>query len=447
MRRRQYPIPCQHVTRGERPLQLDVLPVNEFVRSRVPDAETTTAWRIASVKIGVVIALPAFLTGAEIGSRFGLSNGILAIIGGCAVLAMLCGLTGTVAAKVRLPTAVITQFAFGRQGARVVNLVLAGTLVGWFAVTVQLFAETLGEVLARTVGFTLPDEPLMLAGGAAMVMTTVFGFKALAILSKWAVPLMVLLLIAMAFLTATGSTDALLAEPAATATLGIAISAVVGGPAAGTVIFPDIARFARSPVHGRGAALISYGIGMPLVLGLVAVTAVATGEKDLVLVMIGVGLGVPALILLVLAAWTTNAGNLYSGSLFLSSVLPETTLGRVVVAAGALGIVVALIGLTQHFVPFLVVLGIAVPPIAGIYVVDFFARGQRYDVDALASEAAWSVSALVGWVVGMGVAYASVNGVITLTGVPACDSICISAGTYFALRRISKRTTDPGSRP
>ena len=67
--------------------------------------------------------------------------------------------------------------------------------------------------------------------------------------------------------------------------MGVAISAVIGGPAAGIVIFPDISRFARSVNQGRAAAVMSYGIGMPVILLSVGVTAIAAGEKDLVLVM------------------------------------------------------------------------------------------------------------------------------------------------------------------
>lgn len=414
-------------------------PLNEFVRSPVPDTQTTSAWRIASIKVGVVIALPAFLTGAEIGSRLGLALGTVAILAGCLLLAGLCALTGTVAARSRLPTAVITQFAFGRRGAKIVNLVLATTLIGWFAVTVELFADSLGEVISQTLDISLGHAPLMLAGGAAMVVTTVYGFGALALLSKWAVPVMILVLIAMAGFAVKGiGLESLTVSSAqSTTSLGIAISAVVGGPAAGTVIFPDISRFARSPPHGRGAALLSYGIGMPLVLVLVSVTAVATGEKDLVFVMMGL-LGVPALVFLVLAAWTTNAGNLYSGSLFLSSVFSSVPHRGLVVLGGVSGIGVALLGATSHFVPFLVALGIAVPPIAGIYIVDFLARGQTYVVDGLASERSWGIPALVGWLLGVVTGYATAEGFFTLTGIPACDSIGVSAGAYFVLRRLAR---------
>lgn len=412
--------------------------MNEFTGSRVPDDQTTSGWRIALIKIGIVIALPGFLTGAEIGFQLGLANAAVAVIGGCLVLAALCSLTGTVAAKSRLPTAVITQFAFGRVGAKMVNLILAITLIGWFAVTLELFADTLGKIFTATPAVEFGGTAFVLGGGLLMMLTTIFGFKALTKLSNLAVPLMFLVLVVMAYLTAAGSSlEQLLSAPGGTTSLGFAISAVVGGPAAGTVIFPDIARFARSPNHGRVAACISYGVGMPLILLLVGITAIATGEKDLVMIMLGLGLGVPALIFLIFTAWTTNAGNLYSGSLFLSTILFRLPHNYIVVIGGILGICFALFGLTDHFIPFLVALGIAVPPIAGIYVTDFFLRGQKLDIDELSTNSIIRVPAFICWGCGIVIALMSARGLLTITSVPACDSILVSASLFFVIKHFS----------
>ena len=411
--------------------------MNEYVTSRVPDKNTTSGWQIALIKIGVVVALPGFLTGAELGSQLGLADAATAIVAGCLVLALICSLTGTVAAKSRLPTATITKFAFGRHGAMVVNAVLAVTLIGWFAVTVELFTRALLGIFEGALTGFLWSPLFVLGGGALMLLTTLFGFRALAMLSRWAVPLMLLVLLVMAYVTATStSLRELLDAPERMTSMGIAISAVIGGPAAGIVIFPDISRFARSVNHGRAAAVMSYGIGMPLILLSVGVTAIATGEKDLVLVMLGLGLGIPALAFLVLTAWTTNAGNLYSGSIFLSSLLRMLPYRTVAAIAGGAGTGVALLGLTEYFVPFLVTLGITVPPIAGIYVTDFFQRGQKYDLREQHTGRPIRLAALLGWATGVGTAYASATGWVTLTGVPACDSMLVSAAVFYGLSRL-----------
>ena len=136
------------------------------------------------------------------------------------------------------------------------------------------------------------------------------------------------------------------------------------------------------------------------------------------------------------SAMPTNAGNLYSGSIFLSSLLRMLPYRTVAAIAGGAGIGIALLGLTDYFVPFLVALGITVPPIAGIYVTDFFQRGQKYDLREQDTERPIRLSALFGWATGVGAAYASATGSVTLTGVPACDSMLVSAAVFFALSRL-----------
>ncbi len=411
--------------------------MNEYVTSRVPKHRTTSGWQIALVKIGVVVALPGFLTGAEIGAQLGLVDAAIAIIAGCTVLGIICSLTGTVAARSRLPTAAITRFAFGYLGAKIVNAMLAVTLIGWFAVTVELFARVLLGMFENALAGPMWNLAFVVVGGTLMLLTTLYGFKALTLLSRWAVPVMMLVLFVMAYVTATEtSLGELLAAPEATASMGVAISAVIGGPAAGIVIFPDISRFARSVNHGRAAAVISYCLGMPVILLSVGITAIATGEKDLVLVMLGLGLGIPAMVFLVLTAWTTNAGNLYSGAIFLSSLLNMLPYRHVAVIAGGAGIGIALLGLTDYFVPFLVTLGITIPPIAGIYVTDFFQRGQQYNLDEQDTGRPIRLTAALGWAAGVGTGYASATGTLTVTGVPACDSILVSGAVFIALSRL-----------
>ena len=417
--------------------------MNDFVNSPVPHEQTTSGWRIALVKIGIVIALPAFLTGAELGSRLSPGNSATAIILGCLILACMCALTALVAARSRRPTAVITQFAFGKSGAKVVNLVLAATLIGWFAVTVELFADSVQLIAGG--GSNIHYVTAVIVGGSLMVLTTVFGFKALKQLSNFAVPLLFAAIAAMAYYT-SGNALALAEARETALPLGVAISAVVGGPAAGTVIFPDIARFARSSVHGCGAAMLSYGIGMPSVLLLVGMTAIATGEKDLVLIMANLGLGLTAVIFLVLVAWTTNAGNLYSGALFLSAILRNIRHRALIIGGGVVGTGIASLGITDYFIPFLVGLSITVPPIAGIYVVDFFVRKHDYSTGTLEAGPAFRLPALIGWGSGVLAAYLSARGIIAITGIPACDSLLLSGAVFYVLAQIAPSRSSQASR-
>src|SRR5690606_38596117 len=138
--------------------------------------------------------------------------------------------------------------------------------------------------------------------------------------------------------------EELFAGPVEPASLGVGISAVIGGVAVGATIFPDMTRFARSPGHARAAGIGSYALAFPLVLLLAAIPSIVTKEADLLRIMVTMGLGVPAFVFLVFAAWTTNTSNLYSAGLGLSSLFGSRSFPVLAAAAGACGIVLALLG-------------------------------------------------------------------------------------------------------
>ena len=96
----------------------------------------------------------------------------------------------------------------------------------------------------------------------------------------------------------------------------------------------------------------------------------------------------------------------------------------------------ALVGIFEHFVEYLLLLGAAIPPIAGIYVVDFFVvRRRRYSPEALDRLSALNIPAFAAWFVAVAVGVFTTLRIFTLTGIPACDSLLIAAALYALIAR------------
>ena len=87
--------------------------------------------------------------------------------------------------------------------------------------------------------------------------------------------------------------------------------------------------------------------------------------------------------MLILSTWTVNAANLYSASLSMTATFPAVPQWVFVCVGGAAGMMFALMGIIDSFVPFLLFLGIIIPPIAAIYVIDGFITFR--DADSAAS--------------------------------------------------------------
>ena len=141
-------------------------------------------------------------------------------------------------------------------------------------------------------------------------------------------------------------------------TLVAGINLVVATFALGGVISGDYSRFAKNRadvVKSSVLGVLPAGLVM-LVIG--AVLSIVTGEYDISKVLSAVGVPAFGLIALVLATWTTNVTNAYSGGLAVSNLvgLDETRFKITTGIAGLFGTVLAAVGFISKFEAFLGIL-------------------------------------------------------------------------------------------
>ena len=413
----------------------------DYALEPVPAERTISGLRIALVSIGIIVALPAFISGAEIGFALGFREGSLAITLGGVFLGIVAMATGTVAAKTRLNTAMITKLTFGAVGGRVVSVVLALTLLGWFGVTAELFGRGVYQVVSDLGWKALPATLYVAGGGILMIVTTIYGFSALQRLSNITVPLLAILITYTAWLTLHNAPAGTLSAAGSNGSgLGDGVSAIVGGLSVAVTIFPDLCRFSRSTKDAWIAAALTYGMAMPAIVLLATIPSVVTHQRDLITIMTTLGLGAPALVLLVVKAWATNAGNLYSASLSAANSLANRSQKWIIVGGGAIGTVMGIAGISAKFIPFLIVLSVAIPPIAGIYVADILWLDALQRPNALSGKMPKVRYGAFGcWALGVGVALAARMGILTITGVSAGDSMLAAALSYSVITRYQTR--------
>lgn len=412
--------------------------VEDYSNAPVPTNKTVSGVRVALILIGISIALPGFVAGIQIGTAVGLKNAIIAFFVGGLMLATLGILTSIVGAQAKLSTYMLVRFSFGRVGARLVNFILAATLFGWFGVNAALFGQATATTMEQLYGLSGHDNFYIAVGGTLMVATTIFGFKALDKLSLFAVPVLLVILVTIVAMSVSGRDAAdLFAYGGGDMSLGLAISATAGGMMVGVATMPDLTRYLPNKWHAGVGMLIAYGVGIPVIMLSAAIPSIATGQSDLLLIILGLGLGLPALIVLVFATWTSNAANVYSAGLSLSAIFTNVPRWKLTVAAGAAGTILAIAGIMKYFVPFLIGLGVAIPPVAGIYVAHFyFVARSNYDVKMLPGMPGIRWRAFIGWGAGTLVGYLTAYQGLTLTTIPALDSLLVSAMLYLILQRL-----------
>jgi cytosine permease len=218
---------------------------------------------------------------------------------------------------------------------------------------------------------------------------------------------------------------------------------VAGGFIVGAVITPDMTRFNRSVADVIKQTVVGITLG-EYTIGLIGVLlAHAVKSADVIEIVTSTS-GVIGTLILVTATLKINDWNLYSSSLGLANFV-DTVFGRrfnralITIVVGILGTVLSAAGILEQFVPFLTVLGVVVPPIAGIMVVDYYLlRRHRSRLEDSARSSAlpdrqeqFNPVTLIVW------AIASVVGYISQErwGIPALNSLLCAALLYYLVMK------------
>lgn len=367
----------------------------DYSLTPVPEQSRRGLISMSAVMLGFTLFAASMWTGGKLGEGFRLwPDLIVVVLAGNLILGVYGALLGYAAAKTNISTHLLAQYSFGRVGSKLPSLMLAVTQVGWFGVGVAMLAYPVNTFLG------IPTYVLIILGGLAMIYTVTIGIKALEWLNFIAVPAILLLGFASlgkAIVDTEGGLATLMeVPPAASMDISVGIALAVGSFISGATLTPDFVRFAKNRQVGIWATIIGFTFGNSLMFIFGAIGAIATGYADISEVLAFQGLLGAGIVLLVLNIWTTNNNALYASSLGLANI---TGIKRVhlVWAAGIIGTLLAET-LYNNFVGWLTFLSIALPPIGGIIISDFYLRYKtRYPAFIGHSFKEINWAALVAW--------------------------------------------------
>jgi cytosine permease len=388
--------------------------LDDFSLKPVPLDQRKSWLDIAMVWIGVAIVLSALLRGMMIGMGLGSIQSVLfAYLLGEVLLIGMMTLTGLLGAKLGLSTPLLARRSFGERGALLMSVCLAVAFMGWFGVQAGLFAETL-VAYSRT---SIPVPYLAFGSGLLMMIPAIFGFKGLKALSWGAVPPMVVVFLYASFkmgfqflpaqeLTRLAQNHLPSPYPLG---LGEAASLVAGGFIVGAVTSADVFRYARPRFRDIFcAATLSMGVSATMQL-VGSVLAMKSGlyHEQLPRVIISpefAGLGLIGFLAIGFAQWTTNDSNLYSSVLAFNTII-RWTRWKLAIVVGVLASLLAAWGILGQLELFLNFLSIAVGPIGGIIVADYYFFESRAAPSGPHSSRRWNpvafaaygLSFLIGW--------------------------------------------------
>lgn len=352
------------------------LPDPDWPTDHVPQNERRTLLSLSAVLLGFVFFAGTLFAGAEVGAALSFTPMLAALAVGSVVLGIYIATLSAIAAQTGLTTVLLSRYTFGRLGTKWADLLLGGTQVGWFAVTVVLVASP----TAKFLGVSSPSwiAFFIVLWGIFHLATAYVGYGGMEKLSLVAVPILIIigvLTIGIALQDA-GGLDNLIESTGSTEsmTFGAAVTIVVGTFISGGTQAPNWTRFASSRRTAISASFIAFAFGNSFLFlsGAVGGIVYANTSGAFYEVLAVQGLAGIGLLALALAMWTTNHNAAYAFGVAGSEAFDYDRKRPFVLAGGAVGIGLALLGVADLLTQWLTILGQYVPPLGAVLIADFF---------------------------------------------------------------------------
>jgi cytosine permease len=404
----------------------------------VPTSERRSFTSVLVVLLGFTFFTPTMFAGAEIGAEFSFSDLMGVILVGSLILGAYVGAVAVIGARTGLTSVLLSRYTLGRTGAKWADLILGGTQVGWYAVTVGFFA------VVTAAAFGLGDiglAALIIGGSIVMGATAYYGYRGMELLSAVSVPLMTILCFWVLF-RAIGDAPAVggFSSFATSGALswGAGITIVVGTFASGGTQVANWSRFARSGRDAAIAGLMAFFLANGLMLGFGAVGGLVYRTPDFSDVLIAQGLIFWGVLLLLLNYWTTGDNTAYAFGVAGAEFFNRPTKKPFIIWGVVIATVLALMGFYGSLGTYLTLLGVFIPPLGGAIIGDhlFVWRGRELpDMEALPS-LRWSC--ISAYLIGTAAAYLSsrtglgippLNGIlVAVLAVPVMEAVFRAAG-------------------
>lgn len=355
--------------------------VEDNALTRVSESERQSWPSIALIWIGSIICVPALMLGGVLVSGLTVRSAIMSGLIGYSIVVFLMILQGNQGCDLGLPTVVSSSSAFGEKGSKIIiSLVISIACMGWFGFQANVCGSAFSNLFSSSTGIIIPIWLSSLLWGIIMLVTAIYGFNALKYLNCIAVPSLIIVSVYGVYtaIQKYGVETIYTHQPVHQFSFVKGIALTVGSFAMAAVLSGDYSRYSKNRkdvIKSSMFGVIPVGVTMVVMGGIMSLVA---GTHDISIVLADLGVPAFGMIALILATWTTNAVNAYSGGIAITNLLNLNDSKRSIATgvAGLVGTIIAVIGIMDYFVGFLSFLTSIIPPIAGVMIADYWIQNK-----------------------------------------------------------------------
>jgi cytosine permease len=418
--------------------QIENLLGHEYEHEPVPLSARRSAFSVTMVWLGFPMIITGAMTGSLLVLGMGFKNALTAMIIGNIIMFAYVGALGLLGTKRGMNFALIASIVFGKKGYVLASGLLSTLLLGWYAVQTGIT----GALVSSTFG--LNYVAMTVIAGLLYIAITFVGVRGLHWIGLASVPLFVALGLWVAFHAASTTTASAILDYAgnngvASMSMGVGLTVVIALFIDAGTVTADFNRWAPTPAASLAATfsafpfanLIAMLVGGVMTAALAVPNANPFGADNMFGYMNGAHLAwlsVLAFIFLYINLGSVCSHCLYNAATGWSRIL-GTHMRVMAVILGAIGIVVAAGNVWAFFIQWLSLLGILVPPIGAIILIDQYLLRPDAGINA-----DWRPAPFIAWAIGSVCAFIVEN---WFPGLSTAISAAVAAGiAYYALAMV-----------
>lgn len=404
----------------------------DFPLSPVPLGFRKPIWSLAPILIGFTLYSGTLFGGGLVGPNFRFFPDLVGLIVlGNLVLGLYAGGLGFIAARTGLSTVLMSRSSFGEVGSRWVDFILGFTQIGWYAWGSALIADLLVNLAGIPQSF---NWLLIVVATYLFCITAYIGYQAMDWVSRLAVPAMVALMLwslSIAWGEVGGFPQLQALQPAGEMGIGEALTVIIGTFVSGGTQATNWSRFAGSGKTGFWSTFSAFFVANGFLLFSGAFCALVYGNEDIVQVMAGQGLLIWGLVLFLLNMWTTQDNTIYAFSVAGAHMFRTSKRTLFVLGGATIALVLAMGGIYEALVPYLVLLGTFIPPIGGVIMADFWLY-RKHGFDLERKQPAFNWAGVIAYIAASAIAYYT-------PGIKPINGIIAAAAIYWLLSSVMKK--------
>lgn len=391
------------------PADTDHVLGEEYEHEPVPMAARRSLFSMVMIWAGFPMIITGAMTGSLLVLGMGFSRALVAMIVGNLIMLAYVGALGLSATRSGMNFALIASRVFGTKGYALASGLLSTLLLGWFAVQTGIT----GALVASTYG--LNYVAMTIVAGLLYIGITFVGVRGLHLIGLVSVPLFFVLgLFVVVHSAGTTSFEAIWKyagnNGVATMSMGVGLTVVIALFIDAGTVTADFNRWSKTGSHSLIATFSAFPVSnlVAMLVGGIMTAALAVPNANpfgadnmfgyMNKLQIGL-LSVIAFLFLYINLGSVCSHCLYNAATGWSRIL-RSKMRLMAVILGLVGIAIAAGNVWAFFIQWLSLLGIIVPPIGMILLVEAYVLKH-----GSTTQKEWRTLPFVSWAIGAAVGF------------------------------------------